>query len=94
MCVLLRFGADVNLADDDGDTPLIMACRSGKSRMVKRLLVGGADMNQKNVGGKKALDCAMECHNYKAVKHLEDWAAKIKEGTRLPYFKFAKRTRT
>jgi ankyrin repeat protein len=42
--VLLDAGADINLADPDGDTPLIMAALCGEADSVEYLLERGADV--------------------------------------------------
>ncbi|ELU04003.1 hypothetical protein CAPTEDRAFT_88617, partial [Capitella teleta] len=49
--LLLECGADVNIADEDGDTPLHIATMKGKTRAMKKLLRGNADPNKKNKMG-------------------------------------------
>ena len=41
-----RVGADVNKADNDGDTPLYAACGNGRAEVVATLLAENADVNQ------------------------------------------------
>ncbi|KAF6824367.1 NACHT domain-containing protein [Colletotrichum plurivorum] len=48
---LLKDGADVNSRSGSGDTPLLMASRSGTAGMVTRLLELGADPNVADVQG-------------------------------------------
>lgn len=38
---LLRYGSNANLRDSDGDTPLLLACRSGQIEVVRLLLENG-----------------------------------------------------
>ena len=45
---LLGNSADVNMKDDDGDTPLLIACRNGHMGVVKALLNNEADVNMKD----------------------------------------------
>ena len=45
----------MNMADNDGDTPLIRASRSGKHKSVDVLLNAGADVNVKDLDGHTAL---------------------------------------
>ena len=40
---LIANGANVNLTDSDGKTPLHIACEEGKNSIVRALLVFGAD---------------------------------------------------
>ena len=43
---LLRAGADVNLASMEGITALVLAVTSRKTRILKKLIEGGADVNK------------------------------------------------
>lgn len=52
--------ADVNSVDEDGETPLIVACRKGYADIVKQLIKAGAKVNLQNNEGMSALmACAM-----------------------------------
>lgn len=50
--LLLEHGADVNVRDDDHNTPLFLAMRHGASNLVRFLLEHGADPNLQNKEGK------------------------------------------
>ena len=52
--------ADVNAANEDGETPLIRAVRLKNSEMVKTLLAHGADANRSDVFGDTAFVLAYE----------------------------------
>ena len=41
--VLLSWGGSINTQDEDGHTPLHLAALSGNSRIVRNLLIKGAD---------------------------------------------------
>ena len=47
--------ADVNIADEDFETPLIVACRKGYADIVKHLIKVGAQVNSQNKDGTSAL---------------------------------------
>jgi ankyrin repeat protein len=43
--LLLEYGADVNSKDDDGYTPLSIACKYKNTELVKLLIEHGADID-------------------------------------------------
>lgn len=49
--LLLNAGADVNICNNHGDTPLIIACRYGGSAIQKMLIAAGADVNYRGGNG-------------------------------------------
>ncbi len=55
---LLKHGADVNLADDQGMTPLIMASTVNHEELVRLLLDAGADPSRSDESGYRASDYA------------------------------------
>ncbi len=55
---LIKHGADVNLADDQGTTPLIMASTVNHEDLVRLLLDAGADPNRSDESGYRASDYA------------------------------------
>ena len=60
LVILLRNGADVNLRDKRGLTPLITACRYGNTGMAHKLLRYGASVNLSSTDGNTALHCLIE----------------------------------
>lgn len=61
MHFLLTWGANINLQDQDtGVTALHLATMQGNSRIVRRLLMKGANRYLKDTSGKTALDLANE----------------------------------
>ncbi|MEM1221479.1 MAG: sigma-70 family RNA polymerase sigma factor [Verrucomicrobiota bacterium] len=76
---LLRAGADPNLVDKKGRTPLIQACR-GNGRMVPtitQLLVYGADINYRDDSGKRAIDYARESAHDEVETYLIEMGAEL-----------------
>ena len=61
--ILLEAGADMNLCDTWGRTPLHIAAARGDTEMVKLLLEAGADLNYRNNKGETAIFSAAECHS-------------------------------
>ena len=60
---LVEAGADVNLANSQGTTPLMAAAKKGDVDLLRDLLTHGADRNAKDKKGRIALDFA---HNAEA----------------------------
>ena len=58
--LLISRGANVNLQNRDGMTPLMWAVLAGNIEMMKRLLDAGADITIKHSNGQTALDMARE----------------------------------
>ena len=61
--LLLQAGADVNEADANGNTALIVAARMGQADIVRRLLEAGAGVDPANNAGLTALHMAVEAGN-------------------------------
>ena len=55
---LLEQGANVDVVNNEGDTPLMWACFMGDKPVVELLIGRGVDVNVKNNSGNTALDFA------------------------------------
>ena len=70
--ILVQKGANLNLADNYGNTPLILAAFNGNAEVVKRLLQAGVDKAAKDKNyGKTALDWARQQKHAAVVALLE-----------------------
>jgi uncharacterized protein len=58
--LLITKGADTNLADKDGRTPLMLAVSRGNEALVKSLLEAKADLSVKDKEGMTARDWAVK----------------------------------
>lgn len=67
---LLAKGADPNLRDGKGNTPLMLAASGGQSGMIDILLSGGANVNQGNGSGETPLIRAVQRHDLAMVRTL------------------------
>jgi ankyrin repeat protein len=67
--VLVDAGADVNMADVDGDTPLIIAAVCGEADSVEFLLENGADvLPVSKMRGINALQAALAADNHRCLE--------------------------
>jgi hypothetical protein len=58
---LIKSGAEVNITNPDGTTPLMAAAEKGNPEMVRLLLAKGADVSIKSVSGETADQIAQRC---------------------------------
>ena len=56
--ILLEYGADMDVKDEDGNTFLHRAAEKGHTKVVKVLLEYGADVNAENLFGETPKDVA------------------------------------
>lgn len=67
------YEADPNIADLYGNTPLHIASKSGYLKIVKRLLVNGAEINGINMWGETPLDLARQEDHSEIIEVLENY---------------------
>lgn len=68
--LLLESKANIEQTNGAGDTPLLLACRSGDVAIVRRLVEAGADLNARTALGDTALQVAQASGNMEAVLAL------------------------
>lgn len=69
---LLRLGAETDLRDNHGNTPLLLAAYSGEVECIRLLLAAGVDPQTKNSAGETARDIARA--------HLSTWESIVADG--------------
>ena len=74
---LLDSGAEINLSNDNGDTPLMIALKNNALDIAELLIEHHADFTLCNNQGETALMRASEKHNDKIVKYLIEKGANI-----------------
>jgi ankyrin repeat protein len=70
--LLLEHGAEVNVQDDRGMSPLMLASKAGEPGVVAELVEAGADRNLKDKQGLTALDYAGAMGYAQIVKILQE----------------------
>ena len=71
MDLLLDLGANINSIDNNNLTPLHYAIKSGNEKIIKKLLVRGADKFIKSKDGLSCFDMAKKLKKNDIVKFLE-----------------------
>ena len=73
--MLLKAGADPNVVNHNGETPLHIAAKLEWHDNVRSLLKGGASPDIKTCHGDTPLDIANEGENPECVTILSEWLA-------------------
>ncbi|ORX42191.1 ankyrin [Piromyces finnis] len=77
---LVKRNIDVNVEDDNGNTPLLISCRQDNGNnfsIVEYLIAHGANIDQTNKHGDSALIIACQSENEKIVNYLIELGADI-----------------
>ncbi|XP_019338401.1 fibronectin type 3 and ankyrin repeat domains protein 1 isoform X1 [Alligator mississippiensis] len=77
--LLIKAGADVNVKDKDGKTPLMVAVLNNHEELIQLLLESGANPTVKNEYGKGLLEMARSFHRQGLAALLEEKIKKKKE---------------
>ena len=72
---LLKQGAQINIQDDEGNTPLHIAVNLGHRVLVRQLITRGADLNLKNKAGNNPLELAIASRNEEIIQLLRQHGA-------------------
>jgi len=75
LCNLIECGAQIDAADDRGNTPLMRAAEAGAARNVSILLDYGADPVARNGRGDDAVSLAKRVGKLRAVRSIQAWSA-------------------
>ena len=67
VAAMIKKDANVNAADEDGETPLMVAVKKGNAPVVDVLLASGAKVNAKNANGEDALTQAVRAREPNAA---------------------------
>jgi ankyrin repeat protein len=74
--LLLEHGADINVQDEDGWTPLHWASMNGALEVVRLLLEHGSEVEAKHNGGKTTLQVAVDRGHAEVVELLREHGSK------------------
>lgn len=67
---MLEYKVDVDIADNDGETPLLKACQNGHLEIIKLLLENGAEVNKAKRNGATPLFAANSGGHNEVVEFL------------------------
>ncbi|OUM57148.1 hypothetical protein PIROE2DRAFT_26525, partial [Piromyces sp. E2] len=78
---------DINKTDNEGDTPLIICCKSGKESFVKILIDYGADVNvTDNKGNTPLILCCTEKYRIRNIEILKSLIEKSADINKRGYY--------
>lgn len=76
---VIRDGANINGADENGDTPLMGAARNNRHDLIEFLINAGANICHKNKKGETVMDIVKENNLCK----IEEYLNKVKDSSRI-----------
>ncbi|ELU08101.1 hypothetical protein CAPTEDRAFT_89998, partial [Capitella teleta] len=79
----MKYGADVNIANEEGISPLHVVSSKGNARIVDKLLRHDADPDKQNNEGWTALHYSYDGNQYvleEIVEHLLEYGADVNRG--------------
>jgi len=77
---LISQGANLNLRDSNGYTPMLKAASLGRTEMVRKLVEKGVDPRHKDPYGNTARDKASLFNKYELVRYLTEMEARADRG--------------
>lgn len=78
--LLIKYGAEVNLTNDDDTSPLMIACYRGYGDIVQILFNAGASINHQDLDGDNSLHLAIKANHAHIVSFLADRGADLYVG--------------
>ena len=75
--LLLSYNADINICEENGNTPLISATQNAHLDVIKELLENNAQINYKNDNDANALNMAVINNNIEIVQELLNYHADV-----------------
>ena len=76
---LLYYGADIDVVDNEGSTPLLLSCAAGNAQLVRLLVSRGADVNKASKSGINPLVIAHARLHWTAVEACLEYVTETDE---------------
>uniref|UniRef100_A0A1I8GUN0 ANK_REP_REGION domain-containing protein n=1 Tax=Macrostomum lignano TaxID=282301 RepID=A0A1I8GUN0_9PLAT len=75
--VLYDNGANLDIPDEDGDTPLFCAAQNGFSEIIRFLVSKNCDVNHRNKTGRTPISAAIGSRNFEIARYFYDHGARL-----------------